>query len=68
MLAVSRLLQQSDSGQRGMMRTIPDNGTSRKATRSLCRDGCPRKREAVAEEVKVMGKVTAHRTAAPVSR
>lgn len=37
-LEVSGLLEQSDPGQRGVMRTIPDDGTSRKATRSLRRE------------------------------
>ena len=63
-LEVSELLEQSDPGQRDTMRTIPDNETSRKATRSLHRGGCHRKREAVAVEVEVMEKVPAQRAAA----
>lgn len=40
------------------MRTIPNNGSSGRATRNLGRGGCHRKVEVIAAEVQVMGKVS----------
>lgn len=55
---VSELLEQNDPGQMSMVRTIPDNGSSGKATRSLRRGGCHRKMEPVAAEVTVRERCT----------
>lgn len=40
---------------------LPGNGTSGRATRSLGRGGCHRKRAAVAAEMQVMGRASAQR-------
>lgn len=53
---VSVLLEQRDSWQRGIERTIPKSGTAERAARCLGRDGCHKKLEAIVAEVKVMEK------------
>lgn len=61
-LRVFGLLEQSGPRQRGIVWTIPNNRNSGRATRSLGRGGCHRKMEAVAAEVKVLGKTSAQRS------
>lgn len=58
-LRVFGLLEQSGPRQRGMKWMIPNNGNSGRTTRSLGRGGCHRKMEAVAAEVKVIGRIFA---------
>lgn len=58
---VSGLLEQSGPLQRGMVRTLPNNGTSGRAARRWGRDSCHSKMVAVAAEVKVMGRASAQR-------